>query len=97
MNFEWDEQKNRSNIQKHGIDFADAPRIFSSPLLVALDERDDYGESRWIGIGLLEGRVVVLVYTEPEADIIRLISVRKALTQERKRYEQYLRDELDEG
>jgi uncharacterized DUF497 family protein len=41
MLFEWDEDKNRANIQKHKIDFADIPAIFNSPVL---DEREDYGE-----------------------------------------------------
>ena len=94
MTFEWDERKNEVNIAKHGIDFADAPRIFAAPLLVALDDRQDYGESRWIGLGLLDGRAVVVVYTEPDENTIRFISVRKALAHERKRYEQYLKDEL---
>jgi uncharacterized DUF497 family protein len=53
MRFEWDGRKNQANIQKHGFDFADAWEIFESPMLVALDERADYGEDRWIGIGLL--------------------------------------------
>lgn len=63
-------------------------------MLVALDEREDYGEDRWIGIGLLNGRVVVVVYTEPDDETIRIISLRKALSHERKRYEQYLKNRL---
>jgi len=66
MKFEWDERKNQSNLIKHGFDFAHAPGIFNSPMLVELDDREDYGEDRWIGIGLLSGRVVVVVYTELE-------------------------------
>ena len=97
MRFQWDEQKNEVNIEKHGIDFADAPRIFAAPLLAALDEREDYGEDRWIGIGLLDERVVVVVFTEPDEETIRIISLRKALTYERKRYERYLKNELGEG
>ena len=63
MKFEWDERKNQSNLAKHGFDFADAFRIFNLPMVVELDERDDYGEDRCIGIGLLDGRVVVVVYS----------------------------------
>ncbi|WP_313929912.1 BrnT family toxin [Microcoleus sp. FACHB-SPT15] len=81
-------------MAKHGFNFADAPRIFDLPMLVALDEREDYGEDRWIGIGLLNGRVVVVVYTEPDDETIRIISLRKALSHERKRYEQYLKNRL---
>ncbi|MBD2433649.1 MULTISPECIES: BrnT family toxin [Fischerella] len=94
MNFEWDKRKNELNIDKHGFDFADAYRVFDLPMAVDLDERNDYGEDRWIGIGLLDGRVVVVVYTEPNEATIRIISLRKALSHERRRYEQYLKNRL---
>lgn len=94
MKFEWDERKNQSNITKHGFDFADAFRIFNLPILVYLDEREDYGEDRYLGIGLLDGRIVVVIYTEPDEEMVRIISLRKALSHERKRYEQYLKNRL---
>ena len=94
MNFEWDEEKNRENIRKHGFDFADAWEIFESPMRVALDAREDYGEDRWNGIGLLGNRVVVVVFTERGEETIRIISLRKALKHERKRFEEALRDGL---
>jgi uncharacterized protein len=94
MIFEWDERKNGVNIDKHGFDFADAYRIFELPMAVELDERDDYGEARWIGTGMLDGRVVVMAYTEPNGDTVRIISLRKALSYERKNYEQYLKNGL---
>jgi uncharacterized DUF497 family protein len=94
MNFEWDERKNEINVDKHGFDFADANQVFDLPMVVELDERDDYGEDRWIGTGMLDGRVVVVVYTEPDEEIIRIISLRKALSYERKRYGQYLKNRL---
>ncbi|MBD2145062.1 BrnT family toxin [Sphaerospermopsis sp. FACHB-1194] len=94
MKFEWDEHKNQSNITKHGFDFADAYRIFNLPMLVYIDERQDYGEERYIGIGLLDGRVIVVVYTEPDVNIVRIISLRKAISHERKRYEQYIKNRL---
>ena len=65
MKFEWDWQKNRANIAKHELDFADASRVFQLPLRVFLDERQDYGENRWIGIGMLEGRVLTLPRLKP--------------------------------
>jgi uncharacterized protein len=61
-------------------------------MVVDLDEREDYGEDRWVGIGLLHDRIVVVVYTEPDNETIRVISLRKALSHERKRYEQYLKN-----
>jgi uncharacterized protein len=97
MKFEWDEQKNHINIANHKIDFADASRIFNLPLRVSLDNRQDYGEDRWIGIGIMDGRVVVIVFAEPDEQTIRIISLRKALPYERKIYEQYLQNELGEG
>ena len=97
MRFEWDEQKNQTNISKHGLDFTDAWGIFTAPMITVLDDREDYGEERWIGLGLLKTRVVVIVYTERGEDTIRIISLRKALTHERLRYEQALRDRLGQG
>jgi uncharacterized DUF497 family protein len=63
-------------------------------MAVEFDERQDYGEERCIGIGLLDGRVVVIVYTEPNEETVRIISLRKALSHERRRYEQYLKNRL---
>lgn len=63
-------------------------------MLVYLDERKDYGEDRYLGIGLLDGRIVVVIYTEPGEELVRIISLRKALSHERKRYEQYLKNRL---
>ena len=96
MNFEWNEDNNEINVAKHGFgfDFDDAARIFELPMVVDLDDREVYGEDRWIGIGLLDGRVVVVVFTEPNENIIRIISLRKALLYERKRYEQYIKNRL---
>lgn len=90
MKFEWDNRKNQINLAKHGFNFADAYRIFTSPMVVELDDRQDYDEDRYIAIGLLDGRAVVVVYTEPDEETIRIISLRKALSYERKYYEQYL-------
>ncbi|HEY9707854.1 MAG TPA: BrnT family toxin [Oculatellaceae cyanobacterium] len=59
MQFEWDEAKNLENIRKHRIDFADVPDMFDGSMLVELDERTDYGEDRWIGIGFLRSGVAV--------------------------------------
>ncbi len=92
MRFEWDEEKNKTNVRNHKIDFADAPLIFNSPMFIELDERKDYGEDRWIGIGFLRNIVVVIVFTERRPDTIRVISVRKANKHERKRYEQALKN-----
>ena len=51
MAIEWDDNKNKINIEKHGIDFFDAHKIFRSPIITKVDDRTDYQEKRWIGIG----------------------------------------------
>lgn len=94
MRFEWDEQKRKTNVHKHGFDFRDAWQVFESPMLVALDDRQNYGEDRWIGIGMLNRWVIVIVFTERNEDTIRIISMMKATTNERIRYEELLRDQL---
>lgn len=94
MKFEWDERKNQGNLNKHGFDFIDASRIFEQPMIIDLDVRENYGEDRYVGIGLLDGRVVVVIYTEPNDETVRVISLRKALSYERRRYEQYLKNRL---
>ena len=97
MNFEWDNEKKQGNILKHGLDFADAFEVFDGPMLVGLDDREDYGEDRWIGIGLLRAIVVVVVFTQIGEDSIRIMSLRKALRHERIKYEQAIRDGLEAG
>lgn len=94
MRFEWDKEKNNANIRQHGLDFADAWEIFMSPMITGLDDRFEYGEDRWIAIGMLQTNVVVVVFVERGEDTIRLISLRKALSYERKQYEQALQDGL---
>lgn len=86
MRFEWDEAKNRINIRKHGIDFEDAVDIFNHPMLTALDRREDYGEDRWIALGWMAATMGVVVYVERGVDVIRVISARRATTQETRRY-----------
>lgn len=87
MKFEWNEVKNRVNIAKHGLDFADAEQVFEGPLLERLDSRFDYGEDRWIAVGLSHGVLcVVLAYTERSGNTIRIISFRKADRYEREAY-----------
>ena len=95
MNFEWDDVKNRENIRKHNLDFADAHQIFDAPMIGGIDRRADYGEERFIGIGLLRNFIVVVVFTEPREDTIRVISLRKALKYEREKFERAIRNKLE--
>jgi len=87
MRFEWDESKNAANIAKHGINFNDVPDIFRHPMLALRDDRADYGEERWIGIGWIKLLIGVVVYTERRGEVIRIISARKANKKEAKYYD----------
>lgn len=90
MHVEWDEIKNRINIQKHGIDFNDVVDMFKESILSKLDNSENYGEERWIGIGWLKNIIAVIVYTERKNELIRIISARKATKQEVNYYEQWI-------
>jgi len=92
MRFDWDEEKNKSNIKKHGIDFTDAVDIFNHPMLTAVDGHGDYGEERWLGLGWIYAVVGVVVYTERVDDVVRMISARKATKQEMTRYEEIVKN-----
>lgn len=85
VRFEWDEAKRRANLRKHGIDFADAVQVFDGITVTIEDTRFDYGETRFLTLGLLRAHVVVIAHTETE-EVIRLISVRKATKNEEANY-----------
>ena len=95
MDFEWDEAKNRANIRKHGFDFVWAEQMFRGPLFVRPDTREDYGEERWTGLGMIGGRVAVVTFVELSPDDIRIISFRKANHEEQKEYEDAVKDGLE--
>lgn len=97
MTFEWDETKNRANIRKHGFDFTEAEEMFRGALLVRPDTREDYGERRWIGIGMVQGRVAFVAFAERPNDTIRIVSLRKADHEERKEYEEAIQNGLEAG
>ncbi len=86
MRLDWDKAKNERNIRLRGLDFADAPAMFDAPMLVLADRRREYGEKRYIGLGTVNSRVMVVVYTERGDEVIRIISFRKANSREQKRY-----------
>ncbi len=92
MHFEWDEAKNETNIRKHGIDFADVKDMFNHPMLTLLDNREYYGEERWIGVGWIQQLMGVVIYVERHEDTIRIISARKATKHEVRHYEQSIKN-----
>jgi uncharacterized protein len=95
MRLEWDAAKNRANIRKHGFDLAEAEEMFRGALLVRPDTDEDSGEERWIGIGMIRGRVAFVAFAERPQDTIRIISPRKADHEEREQYEKALQNGLE--
>jgi uncharacterized protein len=89
MVFEFDDNKSRRNLTKHGIDFVEAQALWRDPRLVDVPARTFGGEVRRAAIGRIGDRVWVAIYTERGTDdhqTIRLISTRRARPQERRHY-----------
>lgn len=83
MRFTWDEQKRKRNLRDHGLDFADAPRVFEGPTYTYEDDRFQYDEPRFVTLGLINGVSVSIVHTETR-ERIHIISFRKATKREQK-------------
>lgn len=81
MRYSWSEGKRARNLKDHGIDFADAPRVFEGSTLTFEDDRFVYAELRFVTLGFLAGIPVSVVHTESEHEI-RIISFRKATKRE---------------
>ena len=73
MLFEWDERKRLANLEKHGIDFRDAKEIWQGHVLEAPSEQPEHEEQRHLAYGLLEGRLIAVVFTW-RGEFRRLIS-----------------------
>jgi uncharacterized protein len=85
MEFEWHEEKNEANIQKHGFDFSDAYQVFEAPHVVFPSSKGD--EERFGAVGLLNGYCVVVIYTVRQLKH-RIISIRRARPDERRQLSQ---------
>jgi uncharacterized DUF497 family protein len=93
IRFEWDPEKSKRNIKKHRISFETAVRAFADPFALMEQDRIDGGEYRWQTLGFVDGHLLVLVAhtiwdDENGAEVIRIISARRAEQHERSRYEQ---------
>ena len=86
MHYGWDEEKNSSNIARHGIAFEDAKRIFEGPTVERVDDRFDYGEIRVYAIGLVNGFEITVIYTDRDNEERRIISAWRAEPHERRYY-----------
>ena len=85
MRFSWSERKRAINLKEHGLDFVDAACVFEGLTFSYEDDRFDYGEQRFITLGLLAGVPVSIAHTETD-DEIRVISFRKATSREARLY-----------
>ena len=85
--FEWDESKAKSNWRRHGVGFELASTVFKDPFAVEfLDDREDYGEQRFIIIGMAEGQVLLFLAYAERDERIRIISARRATQHEQDDY-----------
>ncbi len=89
MNITCDPNKRDITLNDRGIDFADAVEVFSGATLDFRDDRKDYGKTRSITVGYLQGRMVIIVWT-PRGDNRYIISMRKANEREQTRFGQRL-------
>ncbi len=97
LEFEWDETKAKNNLEKHKVSFLTAAVIFSNERLERIDDREEYGELRWIALGRVEDEVYRVVFTWRGENLIRLISAQKASKDERKIYYRETFAERDPG
>ncbi|HEY5177920.1 MAG TPA: BrnT family toxin [Terriglobales bacterium] len=87
LNFEWHAAKAEANLEAHGVSFDLATTVFKDPFAVErLDDRQDYGEQRFVIIGMAEGRVVLFVAYTGREERIRIISARRATQYEQDDY-----------
>lgn len=89
MEFEWHDAKAESNLQKHGVSFAEAATVFDDPRQLYLaDNAHSIGEERFFCIGRSDqGRLLTVTCTERPGDKYRIITAREATAQERRNYE----------
>ena len=84
--FEWDDAKAEANFKKHKISFEDAAKAFADPFgFIEQDLTEDYGEDRFMTVGIVGGLLIAVIYTE-RGDRVRIISARKANTHEQRAY-----------
>ncbi len=90
MRYTWNSEKNRRNLAKHGITFADAVRIFDGVTVEREDDRFDYGEVRVYAIGIVNGLEITVIYTDRNENERRIIAAWRAEPHERRYYWQYV-------
>ena len=88
MRHEWDEIKRRANIAKHGLDFVRVRYFEWDTALIAVDDREDYGELREVALGFIGVRLHTIAHTPHGDDLVRVIMLRKATAKEVRKYEE---------
>ncbi|KAF2406177.1 hypothetical protein SAMN04490179_5086 [Pseudomonas antarctica] len=87
FDYEYDPEKNELNKDKHGVNLADAEMVFYDDRALRDLEDKDHDEQRWVAVGLdAAGRLLTVLFTYRDPDIIRAISARKATAKERRSY-----------
>jgi len=87
VEFEWDEEKAESNVLAHGITFELARTVFSDPFAIEFrDDREDYGEERYVIMGMAEGAILLYVAYAEREERIRIISARRTTQYEQDLY-----------
>ncbi len=95
MGFEWDEEKDRQNLTKHGIGFRTAIEIFDDPART-VERSEKQGEERWLTTGFVLGKLWTLVYAK-RGDAIRIISVRRTRRNEKEGYHRSILNRGDQA
>jgi uncharacterized protein len=86
LKFEWNKSKAKDNYAKHGVSFELAKSVFKDPFaLEFLDDRQDYGEDRFVIIATVDGSILYVAYVERNG-VIRIISARRATKHEQETY-----------
>lgn len=98
MRIMWDPGKSAANLEKHGVSFEEADKLLGreAGFLVLYDEIHSCDEDRFIAVGRVRHRVIVVVFSEPDDDELRIISARVATTAERGLYEKYEKEHFHE-
>ncbi len=94
--FEWDSRKQLANLEKHGIDFEDAARIFLGGVVTLPGHSGQSGERRFVAVGSVDDCEIAVVYTERHG-VCRLISARRARKSERTAYRKAFPTESPQG
>lgn len=89
MDLSFDSGKRDEVLKERGLDLAHAGKLLDGLCFEMPDDRFDYGEDRWVSIGMLEGEVVVCIWADWGDDHVRVITMWKANANEKRRYEEF--------